>query len=321
MSRSVLMFATAAVLAATAACGESDEGDTKTPAADSPAPVVARPVVEFDPVATHRGDMIVALRVDTITTDSTPAGEIVGMARFSGVVELTGRTFAHPDGNDYPYPCFEADSASASRLPRWAGDTRRPWFCFENRDDAKIRFGSDSAGIPAEIRIDRFTINRSLSDAVNSARLVEIVSRNNAPMLGATPCYTTDVSALGRAPGTPAPAPRNVRGWIRLDGMAPSGADSGTAQLVDSDRHSMAATWRRSGDSLAVVGLDDFMKVELRVVASGDRLSGSGTITSDAVGSRSGAGRGAPFERYWVLEAVARPCAMMPTAQGGSGRQ
>ncbi len=314
MSRSVLMFIALAVSMATAACGDSDEG-AEDPVRDSVAPVAIRPVVEFDPSATHRGDMVVALTVDTIAARRATTGEYVGMARFDGTVRLTGRTFAHPDGGDYPFPCFEPDSATASRLPRWAGDTRRPWFCFENRDDAKVRFGSDSAGIRAEIRIDRFTIHRSLSDAVNSARLVEIVSLNDKPTLGATPCYTTDRSALGRAPGTPAPAPSNVRGWIRLDGLSRSGSDSGAARLVDSDRRSLAATWRRVGDSVIVVGQNDFMKVEIRVAASGDRLWGTGTIVSDAASSRGSAG-GKPFERYWPLEATARPCEQMPVAQG-----
>jgi hypothetical protein len=71
--------------------------------------------------------------------------------------------------------CFEADSASASRLPRWSGDERRSWFCFGNRHDATRALGPASDGVPATIVIERFTINRGLSDQVNSAWFVQLV--------------------------------------------------------------------------------------------------------------------------------------------------
>ncbi len=98
-------------------------------------------------------------------------GSWVGMARFEGTLELDGRTMPHFEP-DVRAVCFEADSASAARMPRWSGDERRPWLCFENGDDARTRLGDPSARRPARVRIDRFTIHRNLSDAVNSARLV-----------------------------------------------------------------------------------------------------------------------------------------------------
>lgn len=64
----------------------------------------------------------------------------MGIARFEGSAVRSGHTFSHPDGAGYPFPCFEADAA------------------------------------PATIRIDRFTIHRNLSDAMSSARLVEVIS-------------------------------------------------------------------------------------------------------------------------------------------------
>ena len=144
------------------------------PAADSSAPRPAQAGNSFDPATARPQSTVAGLVLDSITKQRTPSGEWVGSAWFSGSVPLTGATFRHPDGDDYPYPCFEADSSSATRLPRWLDDSRRPWFCFENTADAKARLGVAS-GVRKSIVIDHFTVHRNLSDAVNSARLIEVV--------------------------------------------------------------------------------------------------------------------------------------------------
>jgi hypothetical protein len=75
--------------------------------------------------------------VDSIEALRTPVDSTyVGVAIFRGQIELSGRTMRHfePDAQDI---CFEADSVSAARLPRWRGDERRPWFCFTNEADAR----------------------------------------------------------------------------------------------------------------------------------------------------------------------------------------
>ena len=293
-----------------AACGrQSDAPIARDSVRDSVPSAQSPPRVEFDPSATHRGDTILTLIADSVVAQRTPSGELVGIARFAGSVVLSGHTFGHPDGADYPFPCFEADTATARRLPRWAGDTRRPWFCFENRDDAKIRLGGSEPNKPATIRIDRFTIHRNLSDAVNSARLVEVIS-----LAGSTPppearCYSAPTSMLGRLAGSAAPAPRGVTGWLRIDRLSQTGGDSGSARLADSDERSLGATWRRiGGDSIVVVGFDDFVRVEMRVAATRDRLTGSAVARSDAALSRDSAGRVTPFERRWRIDAVGQPC-------------
>src|SRR5688500_17653829 len=91
----------------------------------------------FDPARAQPGDTVASLVLDSIDRQRTPSGEWIGSARFAGAMLVSGRTFRHPDGDDYPFPCFEVDSASAAQLPRWAGDERRPWFCFENAADAR----------------------------------------------------------------------------------------------------------------------------------------------------------------------------------------
>ncbi len=141
--------------------------------------VAPRPGIRFNPATLRKGANVGALVLDSITVrqavvDSTP----VGMARFRGEIELHGWTMRHPDPDAYRVvTCFEADSSSAARLPRWKGDERRAWFCFSNRADAARALGPPSEGRPATIVVDQFTIHRGLSDEVNSARFVRIVRR------------------------------------------------------------------------------------------------------------------------------------------------
>jgi hypothetical protein len=253
----------------------------------------------FDPATVRRGDTVGALVLDSIERQQTPSGEWVGRAWFSGTVSLTGETFRHPDGADYPYPCFEADTSSASRLPRWSGDSRRAWFCFENASDAKARLG-DAVGIRKSIVVDRFTIHRNLSDAVNSSRLVDLEPGS----LTTLECFSTPESILARRPGSVAAGPPGLTGSIRLSGV--EGAES---LLADSDGRSLGATWRRiAGDSMVVIGRDDFLRIELRVARTARGLSGTAVAYSDAATEPDSSGQAAPFRRQWALEATRARC-------------
>ena len=139
-----------------------------------------RPGIRFDPSKVRRGSSIGLLVVDSIAARQAVAADslYVGTARFRGTIELRGWTMRHPDPDAYRVvTCFEADSSSAARLPRWEGDERRAWFCFSNRAAAAQALGPPSEGVPATIVIDQFTIHRGLSDEVNSARLVRLVRR------------------------------------------------------------------------------------------------------------------------------------------------
>ena len=268
------------------------------PRVGSGAPPSGQTSNSFDPATVRRGDTVAGLVLDSIDRQRTPSGEWVGTAWFSGAVPLTGETFGHPDGDDYPYPCFEADTSSATRLPRWLDDSRRAWFCFENTADAKTRLGS-ATGVQKSIVIDRFTIHRNLSDAVNSARLIEVIT--DASVME---CFSTPQSILARQPGSVAPGPPGLTGEIRL---AP--AKGGESRLVDSDGRSLGATWRTiADDSIVVLGRDDFLRVELRVARTPRGLSGVAVAHSDAAVERESAGRVGPFRRRWALEATLVPC-------------
>ena len=172
---------------ALAACGEERQTETSrantirsatTASLASP----SRPGIRFDPVALRPGTPVGELVVESVDARRTPIdSSYVGVARFRGRVRLSGRTLRNPDPELHDVAiCFEADSASASRLPRWLGDERRPWFCFGNRQDAARALGPASEGVPATIVIERFTINRGLSDQVNSAWFVQLVRGGRA---------------------------------------------------------------------------------------------------------------------------------------------
>ena len=141
--------------------------------------VAPRPGIRFNPATLRKGARVGALVLDSISVrqavvDSTH----VGVAHFRGEIQLRGWTMRHPDPDAHRvFTCFEADSSSAARLPRWKGDERRPWFCFSNRAEAAQSLGPPSEGVPATIVIDQFTIHRGMSDEVNSARFVRLVGR------------------------------------------------------------------------------------------------------------------------------------------------
>jgi hypothetical protein len=150
-------------------CSAPDGGHTVDSAVDPDSAGAERERlgVVFDPFAVRPGDRVAGLEVATtdvrIALDSSPVGTIA----FRGELELSGRRIPHFDADLASRSvCFEADSVSAMRLPRWRGDRRRPWFCFENPSEA------ESSGEIVRITIDKFTIHRGVSDQVNSARFV-----------------------------------------------------------------------------------------------------------------------------------------------------
>ena len=301
MTRPVSLAAVTALLFASG-CNAKPSAQ---PASDS-ARVAASAGNRFDPGTAQRGDSVVGLVLDSIARTRTPSGDWVGSARFIGVVTVSGHTFRHPDGDDYPFPCFEVDSSSALRLPRWAGDERRPWFCFENAAHAKDWIGGVTTDKPFVIVVDRFTINRSLSDAVNSARLIG----GDRPIIAAGPversCFRTATSILARKPGTVAPGPAGLTGTLLLEGLT---ADSGAARLVDSDGRALGARWRRFGrDSILVVGFDDFMRVEMRLGTTDRTLRGAAVATSDAATERDSTGRMVSFRRAWTITTRPASC-------------
>ena len=146
------------------------------PAIDVVAHGTPRPGIQFDASTLRRGARIGTLIADSIETRRALDSTWVGTVRFRGNIVLSGWTLRHPEPDLYRVlTCFEADSASAARLPRWSGDERRAWFCFSNRGEAARALGPPSEGVRATIVVAEFTIHRSPPDVVNSVRFVRLV--------------------------------------------------------------------------------------------------------------------------------------------------
>jgi hypothetical protein len=167
--------------------GCSEKPSTQTSDSNSPAnprPAVPARVltgnrvagIRFDPTAVATGTKLGAMTLDSIAVRTAFDSTRVGTAWFSGSVELSGAKLRHFD-SDVDALCFEADSASAARLPRWEGDERRSWFCFSNRRAAQAVLGPPGDSARATVVIDRLTIHRGMSDEVNSARFVRALTK------------------------------------------------------------------------------------------------------------------------------------------------
>ena len=103
-------------------------------------------------------------------------------------------------------------------------------------------------------------------------------------------------------------------GWVRLEGV--SNADSGAAELLDADGKALRAVWRRrSRDSVHVIGADDFLRVELRLVVSSGQAVGHGDAHSDAALERDSQGRLGDLRRSWDFTAVSVSCDSMSRHQ------
>src|SRR5687767_15129723 len=174
----IIAAALLAGLAVAVSCGRPAARDEGRAGAGSETPAEPRritfgaPIV--DPARLRLGDHVGGLVVERIEAnrglDSTYTGVIV----FRGGIELTGSVLPHFD-SDVKTICFEVDTASAARLPRWPDDVRRPWFCFENDSTARRALGPPEARRRARIVVDRFTNAWAPTDVVNTARLVRVL--------------------------------------------------------------------------------------------------------------------------------------------------
>ena len=165
------------VAALIAGCTRDDRARGAVDSRGMPDASAARPYrsgVRFDPSGIKSGDSIAGLVVDSVALRRAYDSTLLGDVRFRGEVALSGRTMRHPDHPDFRAVCFEADSASGERLPRWMGDERRAWFCFEDREAERL-LAPPGVERDASVVVDRFTIHMGMSDEVNGARLVRVV--------------------------------------------------------------------------------------------------------------------------------------------------
>jgi hypothetical protein len=154
---------------------QSPPSSVYQPDPDTAGDRLARLGVVFDPGRVRVGDTIAGLVLERISAHHTPMDStLVGTAAFRGNIKLAGATMRHPEADATKDICFEADSASAARLPRWAGDRRRAWFCFSNPTAAARALGPPRTERPAHIVISHFVIHRGLTDEVNAVQFVRL---------------------------------------------------------------------------------------------------------------------------------------------------
>lgn len=188
-----LRAASAVLLVALAACGGGTDGggsgaarDTllapdATPPDTASVPAEPSPTAAlFHPDSVQPGDTVAGMVVEAKdVARSFPDGEWIGTVRFAGAVTVSGITRLHPDGPESPALCFELDRESTVRLPRFAGDERIGWFCFDDPDQAGRMLAKPPAKVRASIVIDRYTYTWAHSDVVNQARLARVVVKQN----------------------------------------------------------------------------------------------------------------------------------------------
>lgn len=164
------------VASGVAACGTREKAPEAEADPDPAGAARSRIGVLFDPSRVRVGDTIAGVVVERVSvTRAVVDSSYVGDITFRGEIALSGRTFPHFEADASDAACFEADSTSAARLPRWEGDRRRAWFCFSNATAANRALGPSREERPARVVIADFTIHRGLSDQVNSARFVRRV--------------------------------------------------------------------------------------------------------------------------------------------------
>jgi hypothetical protein len=141
--------------------------------ADRPAVPDSTTANAFDPDTLSVGDRVLGLVVEDLRLQTAFDSTRVGSVTFAGEAQISGTLVRHPD-SDLSAVCMDLDPASARRLPRWMGDTRRPWLCFSNDSLARTVLGARPIGSGVAVIIRRYQTVRSFSDAVDNAELVGV---------------------------------------------------------------------------------------------------------------------------------------------------
>jgi hypothetical protein len=153
----------AALLLALSACGGEEAG--------------AGSGVRFDPTSLVPGDRVGDLTADSLSVRQAGDTGWVGLVHFRGELLLGGHAGRPPDSQPDAV-CFEPDSVSGARLPRWTRDRGRPLVCFTNPAAAARDLGSAAEARPATILIDGYTVQRGAAGLTSVARLVRLLARD-----------------------------------------------------------------------------------------------------------------------------------------------
>lgn len=133
----------------------------------------------FDPRQLEPGEEFMGLEVVSVQADSLPNYGVTGRVQFQGQIAVSG-TYEpnHQLAGNTEKPCFVVDEAAAKQLPRFLGDDRQVWFCFNNPEVAKQQLGGeDSQPKKAVIVINDYETVYYPSDAFDTATLVRVITQ------------------------------------------------------------------------------------------------------------------------------------------------
>ncbi|MEQ9670607.1 hypothetical protein [Coleofasciculus sp. G2-EDA-02] len=135
----------------------------------------------FDPRKLEPGNKFMGLEVVSVQADSLPNYGVIGRVKFRGQIAVTG-TYEpnHQLPGNTEIPCFVVDEAAAIQLPRFQGDDRQVWFCFNNPEAAKQQLGGeDTQPKKAIIVIDDYETVYYPSDVFDTATLVGVITQED----------------------------------------------------------------------------------------------------------------------------------------------
>lgn len=185
-----LLYAALILVAACDRGGEQQAVPADTAAADSiqaPAPAAndstMQPGTGFDATKIGVGERVAGLEVAAKNVQPAPKSllGVSGSMSFKGEVELAGGYRAHYEYPEVKEACFWADPGEWKKLPRQHNDTRIPWFCFTNKEQAIAQLGPLGQNVRATIVIDEYTTNLQQADVWDQARLVRVVKKEKSP--------------------------------------------------------------------------------------------------------------------------------------------
>lgn len=173
LSRSLLC---AAVLLLAAACRPDDGVAPPPEVRQTPTPPDA---IILHPERVGPGDAIGDFRVLSLNPHQQTDDLWYGSAELEGTVVLSGEYIDYhpvPVLSDPDSPCFRPDDESARQLPRFPGDERGAWLCFDNADEALRVLGvPTSDGERITVEISRYSYAHVPRDDVNMATLSRVL--------------------------------------------------------------------------------------------------------------------------------------------------
>ncbi len=128
----------------------------------------------FDFASLKVGDRIGAMTVTEIKpfSKNEPIGPWNAVIQFKGQTEIRGTWGRREFGGDMVR--MDPDSASQKNLPFMKGDTRTPWFFFDNEEKARAEFGPLGGEGFATVLIDEYTYVSADADVWNGALLIAV---------------------------------------------------------------------------------------------------------------------------------------------------